>query len=171
MTLLELTLLGIVMEDECHAYNIEKIIERRGIRERLNIGFSTIYATLKKMENNFLLESRHITQRKLPGRRIFSITSMGKRLFTEEMMKSLSQPRRTESPFEIALCFAHLLNKNDLRESLSLYDAELGRLIKAKVREIINCDAADTIERGLLTRPLTLLQSERKWLREFMVLL
>ncbi|PIS28346.1 MAG: hypothetical protein COT43_06520 [Candidatus Marinimicrobia bacterium CG08_land_8_20_14_0_20_45_22] len=171
MTQVELVLLGIVTEGENHAYNIEKIVEQRGLRERLSIGFSTIYAALKKLEKEYLVESRYDAQQNLPGKRIFSVTPLGKRTFTQEMMKSLSVPQRTESAFEAALCFAHLLGRAELKESLSLYDAELSRQIQIKVRELTDCNLNETVKRGLLTRPLTLIQAERKWIREFMGLL
>ncbi|MFA4907920.1 MAG: PadR family transcriptional regulator [archaeon] len=171
MTQVELTILGIMAEGENHAYNIEKIIEQRGLRKRLSIGFSTIYTALKKLEKEYLLESRFDTQQNLHGKRTFSVTSLGKRTFTQELMKALSVPKHAESAFEIALCFAHLFSRAELKESLSLYDAELSRQIQIKVRELTDCNLNETVKRGLLTRPLMLIQAERKWIREFMGLL
>ncbi|MFX1566852.1 MAG: PadR family transcriptional regulator [Promethearchaeota archaeon] len=48
-------------EGGCHAYDINKRIEERGMRDWTNIGadfsFSTIYRTLDRLENNQLVES------------------------------------------------------------------------------------------------------------------
>ncbi len=171
MTLLELTVLGIIAEGACHAYNVEKIIKKRGTRNRLNIGFSTIYSTLKKMESRGLLESSFAPQENLPGRRVYSITAKGERVFSEELKKALSQPQRAPSLFETGLDFGKYLNHNELKEALSLYDAEISRLVQIKVREITNFDGNDALKRALLTRPLALLQAERKWIKELMSLL
>jgi len=172
MTILEITILGIVTENPSHAYNIEKIITERGIRERTNIGFSTIYAILNKMQESGLLESSFEPQKNLPGRRIYTITPKGRQRFYEEIIKALSQPQRQPSLFETGLTYSKTLRKEDLKEALSLYDTELGRQIQTKVRELTDLqNLADQIKRALLTRPLVLLQTERKWVRELMGLL
>jgi len=171
MTLLELTILGIVKEADCYAYNIEKIIKERRIRNRLNIGFSTIYSTLKKMEDRGFLESSFSPQENLPGRRVYSITAKGERAFSEEVKKALSQPQRAPSLFETGLDFGKFLDYNEMKEALSLYDAEICRLIQLKVRELTSFEDKDVLKRALITRPLALWQAERKWIRELMSLL
>lgn len=172
MTILEINILGIVSEKPNHAYYIEKIVEERGIRKRARIGFSTIYAVLNKMQKNGLLESSFEPQESLPGRRIYTITPKGRQCFYEEIVKALSQPQPQPSLFETGLTYSSVLRKEDLREALTLYETELGRLIQTKVRELTELqNTTDQIMRALLTRPLMLLQAERKWVRELMGLL
>jgi len=172
MTNLELNILGIVSEGATHAYNIEKIIAERGIRERTNVGFSTIYAVLNKMQKIGLLESNLEPQKGLPSRRIYSITPKGRQIFNEEIFKALSQPQHQPSLFETGLTYSGVLNKEALREALTLYDTELGRQIQNKVHELTALsNTNDQVQRALLTRPLVILQAERKWIRELMGLL
>ncbi len=171
MTLLEITLLGIVSEAPNHAYQIEKIIEARGIRKRLDIGFSTIYSTLKKLEKKKLVESFFAPQENLPGRRVYDITVKGRRRLREQLKKSLTSPEKLPSYFEISLYFAQLLSKPELKETLSIYEAELNRLIKTKVNEITHLRTDDPVVRALLNRPLTLWQAERRWIKELINLL
>jgi len=171
MTLLEITVLGIVSEQECHAYNIEKIIEERGVRGRLNIGFSTIYAALKKLEKRGLVASRFAPQEKLPGRRIYSVTDSGRRRLYDELKKMLSLPQRSESVFEAALEFGQLLPRKEMKEALSLYEAEISRMIQNKMREMTEIGNPTALQRAMLSRPLALWQAERKWVRELIALL
>jgi DNA-binding PadR family transcriptional regulator len=172
VTILEITILGIVSEGPSHAYNIEKIIAERGIRDRTNIGFSTIYAVLNKMQANGFLTSSFESQKNLPGRRVYAITPKGQQRFYEEIVKALSQPQRLPSLFETGLAYSKSLRKEDLKEALGLYDAELGRQIQNKVHELTDLqNLSDQVKRALLTRPLALLQAERKWVRELMGLL
>jgi len=171
MTRLEMTILGIVREKPRHAYDIEKVIEKKGIRDRLNIGFSTIYSTLKKMEKNSWLESQYKTQERLPGRRIYTITYKGRQLFAEELKKALSLPQREQSLFETGLSFGEYLSQEEIKEALSLYDSELSRLIQKKIGEITHFNNPSVIERALIMRPLSLWQAERKWIRELLALL
>jgi len=171
MTQLELTILGIIREKPCHAYNVEKVIKERGIRDRLKIGFSTIYSTLKKMEKKGFLESQFMTQENLPGRREYSVTYKGRQLFSDEIKKAVSQPRRENSLFETGLSFGGVLDKRELKEALSLYDSELSRLIQSKIVEITHLKDPSDIERALIMRTLSLWQAERKWIRELLALL
>jgi len=171
MTLLEITLLGIVSESPNHAYQIEKIIENRGIRKRLDIGFSTIYSTLKKLERKHLVESYFSPQENLPGRRVYAITDKGRRRLREQLKRALTSPEKLPSYFEISLYFAQLLSKAELKETLCIYEAELNRLIKTKVNEITHLRTDDPVERALLNRPLTLWQAERRWIKDLINLL
>ena len=171
MTQLEITILGIIREKPCHAYNVEKIIEEKGIRDRLKIGFSTIYSTLKKMEKKSLLESHYKPQEHLPGRRIYSITFKGRQIFADELKRALSQPQRETSLFETGLSFGGALDKQELKEALSLYDSELSRMIQLQFKELTSVNNPNAIERALLSRPLSMWQAERKWIRELLALL
>jgi DNA-binding PadR family transcriptional regulator len=168
VTQLDITILGIIHAKPSHAYNVEKVIEDKGIRERLDIGFSTIYSTLKKMEKSGLLDSHYHPQENLPGRRIYTITPKGEKILLDEIKKALSQPQREPSLFETGLMFGTYLSKEEIKEVLSLYDSELGRLIQTKLREITSIKSTNSIERAMLSRPLSLWQAERKWIRELL---
>lgn len=171
MTQLELTVLGIIQKKPSHAYNVEKEIVEKGIRDRIKIGFSTIYSTLKKLEKNGLLESHFKPQENLPGRRVYSITYKGRQQFLEEIKRALSQPQPAAGLFETGLRFGEVLDRHEMKEALSLYDSELSRLIQAKVKELTSIDNPSAIERAMLSRPLSLWQAERKWTRELLALL
>ena len=43
MTDAELAVLSLVAEQPCHGYEIEQVIEARGVREWTEVGFSSIY--------------------------------------------------------------------------------------------------------------------------------
>jgi DNA-binding PadR family transcriptional regulator len=50
MTNAELAILSLVDERPRHGYEVEQVIEERGMREWTEIGFSSIYYLLKKLE-------------------------------------------------------------------------------------------------------------------------
>ncbi len=77
--------------------------------------------------------------------------------------------RKSSKPFPNHNISRH---KEALREALTLYDTELGRQIQNKVHELTALSITnDQVQRALLTRPLVILQAERKWIRELMGLL
>ena len=76
MTNAELAILSLVAEAPRHGYEIEQIIEERGMREWTEIGFSSIYYLLKKLEKVDCVESELIlTQGRGKARRVYQITA------------------------------------------------------------------------------------------------
>ena len=57
MTDTEFAILGLVHEEERHGYQIEAVIEERGMREWTAVGFSSIYYLLKKLEKKAFISS------------------------------------------------------------------------------------------------------------------
>ncbi|MDZ4159188.1 MAG: helix-turn-helix transcriptional regulator, partial [Anaerolineaceae bacterium] len=57
MTNAELAILSLLVERALHGYEIERIIQERGIRDWTEIGFSSIYYLLKKLKNKGLIEA------------------------------------------------------------------------------------------------------------------
>jgi hypothetical protein len=58
MTNAELAILGLIVERPRHGYEIEKVIEERGMREWTEVAFSSIYYILRKLEKKNLIHSR-----------------------------------------------------------------------------------------------------------------
>jgi DNA-binding PadR family transcriptional regulator len=52
----ELTLLGLLVEQPRHGYDLEKVIEERGVRAWTALGFSSIYYVLDKLAKRGLVE-------------------------------------------------------------------------------------------------------------------
>ena len=57
MTNKELAILGLVAEGPGYGYQIEQVIEERGMRNWTEIGFSSIYYILNKLEKEGWLTS------------------------------------------------------------------------------------------------------------------
>src|SRR3546814_11724527 len=53
----ELTVLGLIVEQPRHGYDLEQVIEERGIRRWTDIGFSSIYYVLAKLEKRGLVDA------------------------------------------------------------------------------------------------------------------
>ena len=76
-------ILGLLAEDPegDHAYNINKKIDERGMRDWTNIGvdisLSTIYRILERLENNELVESFSEEVDNRP-RKVYKLTNLGK---------------------------------------------------------------------------------------------
>lgn len=56
MTNAEFALISLLAEAPLHGYGVEQVIEQRGMRQWTEIGFSSIYFLLKKLESRGLIE-------------------------------------------------------------------------------------------------------------------
>jgi DNA-binding PadR family transcriptional regulator len=103
MTDAELAVLSLVVECPRHAYEIERVIAERGMRDWTDVGFSSIYYLLGKMEQAGLVEGyRDDTASKGPTRKVYSPTAEGFSAWTEASLAALSTPQ-AKLPFLLGL--------------------------------------------------------------------
>jgi len=103
MTDAELAVLSLVVETPRHAYEIERVIAERGMRDWTDIGFSSIYYLLTKMAQAGLVEGRlERATGKGPARRVFAPTPEGFAAWTEASLAALGTPT-AKMPFLLGL--------------------------------------------------------------------
>ena len=103
MTNAELSILSLVAERPRHGYEIENIIEERGMRDWTEIGFSSIYYLLKKLEKEGLLAGRLEEAARGPARKVYSATQAGYEALRAGLLDALSVPRPRLSPLQLGL--------------------------------------------------------------------
>jgi DNA-binding PadR family transcriptional regulator len=103
MTNAELAILSLVVERPRHGYEIEQVIEERGMRDWTEVGFSSIYYLLKKLEREGLVEGRLQEAGRGPARRVYHATTAGMEARRTGVLDALSTPRRGTSPLLLGL--------------------------------------------------------------------
>jgi DNA-binding PadR family transcriptional regulator len=104
MTNAELAILSLLAEQSRHGYEIEQVIEARGMREWTEIGFSSIYYILKKLEKGELIESRSEQPAgRGPARKVFYITQAGVEALQTALFEALAVPQPCYSSFLLGL--------------------------------------------------------------------
>ena len=99
MTNAELAVLGLIAERPRHGYEIEGVIQERGMREWTEVGFSSIYYLLKKLEREGLIRGR--AGRKTgrgPARKVYEMTAEGREAWRGAAQKALSRPKPWRTP-------------------------------------------------------------------------
>lgn len=94
MTNAELAILSLVVEQPRHGYEIEQVIEARGMRNWTEIGFSSIYYLLKKLEGQELIEGQLQEAGRGPARRVYQATPAGREAYRAAVLDALAVPRR-----------------------------------------------------------------------------
>lgn len=163
LTAAELTVLGLVIEQPRHGYDLERVIEERGVRQWTDIGFSSIYYLLAKLEKRGLL---HVPESPAAAksRRVFHATERGRRVGAESVLALIERSRPVAHPLLVGIANLALLPE---REYLGALRARL-----ARVESQIAAVRAARRAQGPLPRParevfsysLHLMEAERRWL-------
>jgi DNA-binding PadR family transcriptional regulator len=166
---IETAILGLINEEPRYGYEIEKIIEERGMRNWTEIGFSSIYYVLKRLENNELIESRIKGMKGKPARRIYNITEMGSKVLNEKIKLTLSIYERLKSPFDLGIANIKNLSNEEILKCLNKYIESIDlrlRTLEDKLLDMKNANAPYNVI-ALFTRPIEHLKTEKDWTEKF----
>lgn len=112
----EFALLQLISENgELSGYEINKLIEERGYREWADIGETSIYTGLDKLEKKKLAEFYIYAdkQGRGPLPKKFKLTDRGKETLKNEILEALSTTRERDRRFDLALASIPLLTPEE----------------------------------------------------------
>jgi DNA-binding PadR family transcriptional regulator len=161
----ELTVLGLVIEQPRHGYDLEQVIEQRGIRQWTDIGFSSIYYVLAKLEKRGLISDEG-DRSGAKSRRVFQAAPEGRQVAAEEAVAFIADLRAVPHPALVGLANLPLIAERDyewaLRSRLTQVEARI-----ASVRDAERSQAPlPRPAREVFSYSLSLLEAERSWLAE-----
>lgn len=166
---LEAAILGLLYEKPQYGYQLEKTIEGWGMRNWTQIGFSSIYYVLKKLEKKELVKSKLEKVEGKPSRKVFTITDTGKDVMKEKLTDLLSWNKKLISPFDLGLAYLNYLEPQEVIDCLENYlESAQGRIkfLESSVRMQEELDAPYYVV-ALFSRPLSTLKTEVAWVEDF----
>jgi DNA-binding PadR family transcriptional regulator len=125
MTNAELAILSLVVERPRHGYEIEQVIEERGMREWTEVGFSSIYYLLKKLEREGLVEGRLEQVGRGAARKVYQATPAGRQAWRDGVLETLSVPQRCYPPLQLGLSNLPAIPPAEAVAALQKYHAAL----------------------------------------------
>lgn len=170
MTDAELTILSLVSEGARYGYEIQQLIDERGLREWLSVGFASIYYILNRLERQKLIISEMRTGGAIPAQRVYQITDAGRGVLQTAIVDLLRQPRSLGTGFELGLANLQVLkshqvykvmshHRNDLKQRLALIE---------KAWERHNDEDNDQPHiQALYTHSIALMRAELVWMNDF----
>ncbi len=166
---IELSILGLLYEKPQYGYQLEKTIEGWGMRNWTEIGFSSIYYVLKKLEKKEFVESRLEKVEGKPSRKVFTITDFGREIMKEKLIDLLSWNKKIINPFDLGLAYLNYLEPQEVVKCLENYlESAQGRIkfleSSVGIQEELK---APYYVIALFSRPLANLKTETKWVEEF----
>ncbi len=168
----ELMLLQLIAEcRQASGYDLLKLIDRRGYREWANIGTTSIYAGLKKLNDKGLIESEESGEKsgKGPMPTRFGITEVGREALRREIIASLSSTRERDNRFDLGVAALPFVEKGEAVEALR---ARLDFLAKAltNIRRSYESQGGSRLPlhvRALFLHPMNLIESEQAFVARF----
>jgi DNA-binding PadR family transcriptional regulator len=126
----QILILGLVAEMPRHGYEIEQAIEQRGMREWTQIGFSSIYYVLGKLEEKGLVEAGRPATEK--ARKTYRITRAGRRSLEGQTIAALRTVRPTYPSLLLGMIHWSVLTRDQALDALRVrkgaVEKELERL-------------------------------------------
>jgi len=165
----EAAVLGLLCESPLYGYTIEKIIEERGMRHWTDIGFSSIYYVLKRLESKMFITSSCEQQEDKPSRKVYTITDAGLDMMKCTVRSFLTLHTRISSPFDLGIAHLPLIPEQEtvacLRERLAGLDKTIEHV--RQIRERKADEKRPFYVLALFDRTLAHLDTEKKWVRKF----
>ena len=130
----ELLLMGLVAEMPRHGYELDQVIKQRGMREWTQIGFSSIYFVLGKLQKLGLITARKPAGAKAgtKARKVYSVTPAGRRALAAQTLAALREVRPAYSSVLLGMINWPVLKREPSLEALEArgraIEAELARL-------------------------------------------
>ena len=135
MTKIDLVLLGLLMEQPRHGYDIKQEIERRDMKNWVGISTPSIYNGLSRLERQGALTARQESGKHHAGRTVYSITEAGRNSFRRGLLTALVDMEHPYFQVLTGVGFSHLLKKDQLLENLETRQRSLEAWLDVLGRE------------------------------------
>lgn len=161
----ELVIMGLVAEKPQYGYQIEQVILQRGMREWTDIGFSSIYYILNKLENNGFLHSEKMIEGERPARKVYTLTDSGRLEYQEAARIRLTSPHPRSDDFDIGLANLLALDRGEQLQALTSYQTTLqARLVQVNGKYCMDGgEELNTAAYELFGHSIAILSAELEW--------
>ena len=170
MTDAELTILSLVAEAQRYGHEIQQIIDERGLREWVTIGFSSVYYILNKLESQKLIQGELRAGVRGPNRKQYAITDAGNGVLQTAIADLLRQPRALGTGFELGLANISALKPRQVYMALKHHRTDLARqlqMVESSWQRHQTTEDVPTHIRALYTHSMAMMKAELEWLTGF----
>lgn len=168
LTPAELTLLGLLLERPRHGYELDEIIDARGMREWTEIGFSSIYYLLGRLRDRGLItEIESAGPARGRARRVYGPTAEGRRACARAAEAAVAELRPVFPPLLVGLANQPVIPAERLRAALDRRAAALAERIAAISAARAAQIGAPGFVHAIFDYTLGQLAAEQQWLAAY----
>lgn len=167
----EFALMSLLAEGPLHGYAVEQLVEQRGMRHWTEIGFSSIYFLLKKLEARGLVEPLKDASfgRRTP--KTYRLTQKGEQAHRDEARRALAEPERLHSSLPLGLANWPALPSEEalaaLRARRNALEIQINELDTRRQAQ----EPLPLFVRAMFDYSATMIAAERDWLAKAVSLL
>lgn len=122
----DLAILSLIVEKPRYGYEIEQVIEERNMRDWTEIGFSSIYHILNRLEkNNYLAARLEASEGRGPARKVYEVTEDGRSAWHEATLDALSTPVKCDQSFYLGMVGLSAVPREEALRALDTYRQKL----------------------------------------------
>jgi DNA-binding PadR family transcriptional regulator len=169
LTNAELALLSLIAERPRHGYEVEQVIEERGMRAWTDVAFSSIYFILNKLVKADLAASTlQPAAGRGPAKKVFHATPAGHAALREGVRQALSAEDRGGQRFLLGLSCLPLLTQSEIQQAFKLRQAFLaGKIEELSRHPAMTQPAIPAHVRAMFEYSLAQLRAELEWSQNF----
>jgi DNA-binding PadR family transcriptional regulator len=168
MTNAELAILSLVVEKPRHGYQIEQVIEERGMREWTEVGFSSIYYLLKKLERAGMIEGQLEQPERGLARKVYRAKPAGAEALRAGVLDALSVPHRCYPALQLGLANMPAIPHAEALDALRQYSESLSvRLEHVQARRESQRPLPYFVD-AMFEHSTAMIEAELKWTVQFM---
>ncbi len=165
----ESALLGLLNEGPKHAYEIEKVVRERCMRDWTELSMASIYRLLAKLEREKRIASRsevHASR----TRKVYRLTAAGRAALKESVRTLASKPQLVKWDIDVALLNLNVIGKPAAKKCLRAYREDLKKQI-AYCRELemwLEQSGFPPHAQAIATRKIHLFEGELNWINRYL---
>jgi DNA-binding PadR family transcriptional regulator len=169
MTNAELAILSLIVEKSRHGYEIELVIEEREMRNWTEVGFSSIYYILNKLEKKGFVQGQlEEPIGKGPARKVYHITPTGLEAYHKATLETLSTPIPPYSAFLLGLSNLQSIPTEEALAALHEYRRKMSeRAENLRSRWTATETRLPFEVNALFDYSMTLIDAELSWVTDF----
>ena len=164
LTNAEFAVISLLAEAPLHGYEIERLIEARGMRNWTEIGFSSIYFVLQKLEGRGLIETVGPAPASRREPRVYRLSAAGRAAHREETRRALAEPDTLYPAILLGLANWPALATGAASAALATRDSTLAGRLADLTRRRNAQEPLPAFVGAMFDYGAAMIEAERAWL-------
>ena len=171
LTNAELAILSLISEKPRHGYEIEGVIEERGMRDWTEVAFSSIYFILNGLvKKGLAVSTLQPAAGRGPSKKVFHSTDKGHKALHEGILQALVAEDRSGQSFLLALACLPLLTRSEVETAFN----QRMEFLKSKIEELsrhptLMIPGMPLHVQAMFEYSINQIQAELDWSKKFLI--
>ncbi|HOJ64740.1 MAG TPA: PadR family transcriptional regulator [Spirochaetota bacterium] len=169
MTDSELMILSFIKDGLNYPYIIEKIIEKKKLRDFFELSFSSIYFLINTLEEKKLINTFKTFSKKKINKKGVNITEEGEKLLNEALKQGFKAKLNLSNPIDYTIYNCHNLSFNEIKNGITEYIKEMELIYEYYKQRLEECEKSKNEKIGeyfVLKHFIAKIKSELEWAKE-----